>query len=117
MQLESLKVFCDVARCRSFSRAAALNGLSQSAASQIVLMLEKHLDVQLVNRATRPLQLTELGRVYFEGCQRIWQQYQELEATIKQVQGELAAMVRVAAIYSVAKNRRPFVPQLTEATS
>jgi DNA-binding transcriptional LysR family regulator len=101
MQLEALKVFCDVARCRSFSQAATLNDLSQSAASQIVLMLEKRLDAQLVNRATRPLQLTELGRVFFEGCQRLWEQYQELEATIKRAQTQLAASVRVAAIYSV----------------
>ncbi len=101
MQLESLKVFCDVARCRSFSQAAALNGLSQSAASQIVLTLEERLGTQLINRATRPLKLTELGRVYFEGCQRVWEQYQELELAIRQAQSEQAATVRVAAIYSV----------------
>ena len=40
MQFESLKVFCDVARCRSFSQAAQENQVSQSAASQIVLQLE-----------------------------------------------------------------------------
>ena len=102
MQLDALKVFCDVARCRSFSLAAAANGRSQSAASQIVLQLEKRLEVQLINRATRPLQLTELGRVYFEGCQRILEQYQELEATIREAQDQLASTVRVAAIYSVS---------------
>ena len=37
MQFESLKVYCDVARYRSFSEAAQANGISQSAASQIVL--------------------------------------------------------------------------------
>jgi DNA-binding transcriptional LysR family regulator len=100
-RLDSLKVFCDIARCRSFSRAAADNDLSQSAASQIVLQLEKRLGAQLISRATRPLKLTELGRVFFEGCQRVWEQYQDLEATIKQAQTQCAATVRVAAIYSV----------------
>jgi len=37
MQLESLQVYCDIVRLRSFSQAALANGLSQSAASQIVV--------------------------------------------------------------------------------
>jgi DNA-binding transcriptional LysR family regulator len=101
MQIESLKVFCDVARHRSFSQAASANGLSQSAASQIVLQLEKRLGVQLVNRSTRPLQLTELGQVYYEGCKRLVEQYLDLEANIRQAQMEIDATVEVAAIYSV----------------
>ena len=54
MQFEALKVFCDVARLRSFSEAAAVNDLTQSAVSQIVLHLERRLDVQLIDRSTRP---------------------------------------------------------------
>ena len=50
MQFESLKVFCDVARYRSFSQAAAANHVSQSAASQIVLQLERRMGVQLVGK-------------------------------------------------------------------
>jgi DNA-binding transcriptional LysR family regulator len=101
MQFESLKVFCDVARCRSFSQAAVANGLTQSAASQIVLQLEKRLDVQLVNRSTRPLQLTPLGQAYYDGCKGLVEQYLELEASIRNAQAELATRVQVAAIYSV----------------
>jgi DNA-binding transcriptional LysR family regulator len=101
MQFEALKVFCDVARCRSFSQAAAGNGLSQSAVSQVVLMLERRMGVQLINRATRPLQLTPLGQVYYEGCLGLVEQYQELEARVRQRQAEVDATVQVAAIYSV----------------
>ncbi|OAI49710.1 hypothetical protein AYO44_18275 [Planctomycetaceae bacterium SCGC AG-212-F19] len=101
MQFEALKVFCDVARCRSFSQAATGNGLSQSAVSQIVLMLERRMGVQLINRATRPLQLTPLGQVYYEGCLGLVEQYQELEAAVRHRQAEVDATVQVAAIYSV----------------
>ena len=59
MQFEALKVFCDVARNQSFSRAADANRISQSAVSQIVNQLEKRLGVQLVDRSCRPLQLTQ----------------------------------------------------------
>ncbi len=101
MQFECLQVFCDVARYRSFSQAAQANDLSQSAASQIVLQMEKRLGVQLINRSTRPLQLTPLGQTYYEGCRGLIDQYQELEASIRQAQSQLDAAVQVAAIYSV----------------
>jgi DNA-binding transcriptional LysR family regulator len=101
MQFESVKVFCDVARCRSFSQAAQANDLSQSAVSQIVLQLEKRLGVQLIDRSTRPLQLTALGKDYYDGCKSMVEQYFELEAKIRDAQAQLAANIRVSAIYSV----------------
>lgn len=103
MQFEALQVFCDIARCRSFSQAAAAQQppLSQSAVSQIVHQLEKRLGVQLINRSTRPLQLTELGQAYYQGCKQLVEHYLELEASIKRGQPQLTATVQVATIYSV----------------
>ena len=100
MQFEALKVFCDIARCRSFSEAAAANALSQSAASHIVAQLEKKLG-QLIVRHPRPLRLTPLGQKYYEGCNALVEQYLNLEASLKQARSELSGSVRVAAIYSV----------------
>ena len=71
MQLESLKIFCDVVRWASFSRGAAENGISQSSASQAVHQLEARLGVKLIDRSKRPLVLTPQGKVYYEGC-RSW---------------------------------------------
>jgi DNA-binding transcriptional LysR family regulator len=101
MQIESLKVFCDVARCRSFSQAAQVNHLTQSAASQTVRQIEDHLGVQLVDRSTRPLQLTALGQRYYEGCRELVEHYLELESTMRTAQADLESAVDVAAIYSV----------------
>lgn len=101
MQFEALKVFCDVARCRSFSQAAADNDMSQSAVSQLVLMLEKRVAVQLIDRSTRPLQLTALGQRYYAGCKGLLEQFHELEASLRQTQLEEDATIQVAAIYSV----------------
>lgn len=101
MQFEALKVFCDIVRCRSFSQAAAANGLTQSAASQIVHNLEERLGVQLINRATRPLQLTEPGQVFYEGCNGLVEQYLALEASVRKAGAQAEATVQVAAIYSV----------------
>jgi DNA-binding transcriptional LysR family regulator len=101
MQFESLKVFCDIARFRSFSQAATANEITQSAASQIALQLEKRMGVQLINRSTRPLQLTPLGKTYYDGCKALVEQYLELEASIRQAQAQMDASLRVTAIYSV----------------
>ncbi len=101
MQFESLKVFCDVARQRSFSQAAAANDVTQSAASQIVSQLEKRLGAKLIDRSTRPLQLTREGKVYYEGCKELVERYLELEATVRSLPAEIVPAVQVAAIYSV----------------
>ena len=101
MHLEALRVFCDVVRYRSFSQAAQAKGITQSAASQIVSQLEKRMDVQLIDRSTRPLQLTAQWRIYYEGCKRLVEQYLELEAAVRNAPAEVPATVRVAAIYSV----------------
>jgi DNA-binding transcriptional LysR family regulator len=99
--LECLQIFCDVARQRSFSQAALAHRRTQSAVSQIVLQLEKQLGVQLIDRSTRPLQLTAAGKRYYEGCNSLVEQYRELESSIRDAQTELDATVQVAAIYSV----------------
>src|SRR5579885_247937 len=104
MQFEALQVFCDIVRCRSFSQAAAQQQppLTQSAVSQIVHQLEKRLGVQLINRSTRPLQLTPIGQAYYQGCKELVERYLELEASIKQGRPQLmTATVQAAAIYSV----------------
>lgn len=102
MQLESLKIFCDVARHRSFSLAAEKHDVTQSAVSQIVSQLEKRMKVQLIDRSTRPLQLTQPGVEYFEGCKNLLEQYDELEGRIRSARAEISGSVVVAAIYSVS---------------
>lgn len=101
MYLESLKIFCDVVRLRSFSRAAAANRITQSAASQNVLQLEKGLGVRLLDRSKRPFQLTPEGRVYFDGCKGLIERYYAVEAEVKTLSKQVSGTVSVAAIYSV----------------
>ncbi len=101
MHLKSLKVFCDVVGRRSFSRAAAENGISQSGASQIVNALEEHLGVKLIDRTKRPFMLTPEGEVYYEGCRKLVQRYFALEEEVRTLHEEVAGRVSVASIYSI----------------
>jgi DNA-binding transcriptional LysR family regulator len=101
MQMETIKVFCDLINLGSFSKAAETNEISQPTVSRFVQQLEDRLGGQLIDRSRRPLQPTLLGQAYYEGCKRLLEQYAELEISLCGAQSERALTVRVAAIYSV----------------
>src|SRR5262245_22122981 len=101
MNIKSLKIFCDVVDRRSFSRAADDNEISQSTASSIVQGLEERLGVQLLDRSTRPFELTAEGRRYYDGCRQIVKRYDELEEEVRTLHDAEARSLVVASIYSV----------------
>ena len=101
MQLETLQFFCDAVRLGSFSRAAELNGVSQSAVSQAIQLLEARLGVRLVDRSRRPWVLTDEGKLYYERVRELLEGLAEAEAEIRARASAREALVRVAAIYSV----------------
>lgn len=101
MNYDSLKLFRDIAQSHSFSKGAALNGFSQSAASQHVQELEKSLGVELLDRSTRPLSVTPAGRLYGEYCKDILRRKEDFVVALEQMKSEVGGTVRVAAIYSV----------------
>lgn len=101
VQLKALKIFCDVVRQRSFSRAADDNDISQSGASQVVHQLEEGLGVKLIDRSKRPFVLTPEGEVYYEGCRTVVERYLALEDKVRTLHQEVVGRVRVASIYSV----------------
>jgi len=101
MQIDTLKVFCDIVRLRSFSRGAEANNVLQATASLTVQRLEKHLGVALIDRSCRPWKLTRQGQMFYDGCRKMLEAYYALESDVR---GNLSAahtVVRVAAIYSV----------------
>lgn len=101
MDLEELRVFCDLAEARSFSKAAAMNRISQSAVSQKLKLLEGRLRLQLVDRTCRPLALTQAGQIFYQGCKEISQRYEELGNQLAQVSREISGSVTIAGIASI----------------
>lgn len=101
MNIETLRIFCDVVQHQSFSRGAAANEVSQSAATQSVHRMEKHFGVQLVDRSKRPFVLTPEGQACYEGFREVLELYDAVEARVRSLRKEITGMVRVAAIYSV----------------
>jgi len=101
MNIETLRVFCDVVLHQSFSRGAAANEVSQSAATQSVRRMERHFGVQLIDRSKRPFVLTTEGQACYEGFRKVLEMYDAVEARVRSLGKEIVGTVRVASIYSV----------------
>jgi len=98
---ESIKLFKDIALTRSFSRGADINSVSQSAASQQVQELEKIYGTGLLDRSTRPLTVTQAGRLYLDYCRDVLHRKEEFDVALERLKQEVEGTVRVASIYSV----------------
>jgi len=100
MNIETLRIFCDIVRHQSFSRGAAANSVSQSAATQSVHRLERGFGTQLIDRSKRPFILTPEGQICYDGFRDVLDSYDAVDARIRSLQDEVRGTVRVAAIYS-----------------
>ena len=114
MNLDTLRLYCDVVRLRSFSRAAAAGGVSQSAASQAVQQLEAELDAILLDRSRRPLEPTAEGRGFYDACRGLLAGFEKARADLAASRQRVEGTVRVAAIYSVglhdmSRHMQPFM--------
>ncbi len=98
--LRALRIFLDVAKHRSVSRAATANGVTQSAVSQRIRQLETDLGVSLLDRSIRPVGLTPAGEMFAREGRTLVDGYQELCKRIGQLSEPLEGEVRVDAIYS-----------------
>jgi DNA-binding transcriptional LysR family regulator len=71
MDIKHLRYFLEVARLRSFSRAAETLHVSQSAISKMVKDLEGELGLFLFNRDAKQIQLTESGESFLQHAQEV----------------------------------------------
>ncbi|MBV8070302.1 MAG: LysR family transcriptional regulator, partial [Acidobacteriaceae bacterium] len=81
MSLENLRLIRDVAHYRNLSKAARVNEISQSAASQALQEVERELGVALFDRSTRPLTVTAAGKLYLDYCRDVLRRQDELQAS------------------------------------
>jgi LysR family transcriptional regulator, transcriptional activator of the cysJI operon len=107
MQIETLKVFCDVIETQSFSKAASLNYISQSAVSQQIRGLEERYDRKLIERGKRSLASTQAGQVLYLGAKEILEKFRVVESRLQVLSNAIAGVLRVATIYSVGLHELP----------
>lgn len=96
-RFSELETFVNVVESGSLSAAAERLGIAKSAVSRRLAELEGRLGVQLLNRTTRSISLTDSGRRYLDSCQRILSDLEESELAIADEQAVLRGSIRIAA--------------------
>lgn len=96
--LRAVRVLCAVDDRGSFSAAARNLGLTQSAVSQHVAALERHLDVSLVDRGSRPVGLTEPGHALARHGRALLARLEDAEHAVDEVVGRRAGRLRLGSI-------------------
>lgn len=95
--IDGMRTFAAVVTAGSFTAAADRLGTSTKLTSKYVRQLEERLGVQLLNRTTRSLALTEVGQAYFERCVHLLEEFDELEAAIQDRQSAPRGRLLVSA--------------------
>jgi DNA-binding transcriptional LysR family regulator len=95
--LDGIAVFVGVINTGSFTAAAQALGRSTSYVSKEITRLEKRLGCRLLNRTTRTISLTDVGRAYYERCNQIVIDAENAERSINRLQDKPRGLLRINA--------------------
>jgi DNA-binding transcriptional LysR family regulator len=107
MHIETLKILCDLANLRSFSKTAEKHLLSQSAVSQQLAQLELAHNCQLLDRKKRPLELTMSGQLFYQAAKDMLDRYEQLKTELNALRSSTSSRINVAAIFSIGMHTLP----------
>ncbi len=107
MYIDTFKVFSDLADTGSFSKAAVINGITQSAVSQQVRAIENKFQVVLVDRGRRNFALTHEGRAFLLASREILGVYNQLGDRLHELRNVVAGELKIASIYSIGLHELP----------
>lgn len=94
-RLTEMEAFLVVVEEGSFTAAARRLGVTKSYASKLVARLEDRLSARLLQRTTRQLTLTEVGRAYYERCSEAMRALSEAEAEATELQTSPQGRLRI----------------------
>ncbi len=112
MDLDALRIFVKVAELSSFTRAADQLGLPKARVSTSVQQLEVQLGTRLLHRTTRTVRLTQDGQQFFERCESLLADAEELQTMFQHTPSALRGRLRIDLPNSIARNF--VIPRLPE---
>ncbi len=112
MNIESLKMFCDLADSQSFTKAAQISGITQSAVSQQITSLEKTFKSLLIERSRKQFRLTREGQVLYDYSKQITRIDELLRSKLQELKDLISGNIQVATIYSIGLHELP--PYITK---
>ena len=100
MDWDKLKIFHTVAEASSFTKAATILNISQSAISRQIQSLEQDLKIQLFERHARGLVLTDNGKYLFQTAHEVISKLKDVEATLSDEKDQLKGKLTVTTVVS-----------------
>ena len=110
--MRALEVFSTVVETRQVTRAAAMLGITQSAASQHLKNLEQVLGARLIDRRSRPIELTRAGTVLYRRTVSVLAELEELRADVRRATDAPLPALRIAMLASIATTLSPALTAL-----
>jgi DNA-binding transcriptional LysR family regulator len=107
MHIENFKIFSDLVESQSFSRAAKLNGVTQSAVSQQLRAMEKHFAVLIVDRSQKQFRLTREGQKLYDSAKEILHRYEKLVSDLQEMKKVISGTIHISTIYSIGLHELP----------
>jgi DNA-binding transcriptional LysR family regulator len=102
MTLDQLRIFVAVAECEHVTRAAQSLNLTQSAVSAAISALETRHSVKLFNRVGRHIELTDVGRIFFQEANAILARAKAAELTLSELSGMERGTLTIHASQTIA---------------
>ncbi len=109
MEMRQLRYFCALGRYRSFTRAAESLHIAQPPLSRQVQMLEEEIGVQLVHRGSRPVQLTDAGRLFYEQALQVLGRIDQMLASTRQLGRNERAVLSIGYVASTLYSDLPLL--------
>jgi LysR family transcriptional regulator, benzoate and cis,cis-muconate-responsive activator of ben and cat genes len=107
LELRQLRYFAAVARERNFTRAAEMLHIAQPPLSRQIQQLEEELGVSLIERGSRPLRLTDAGRLLYEQAAQVLERVEEIKAITQRLHEVERPRFRIGFVPSTLYGRLP----------
>ncbi len=107
MQISNLKTYCDLVETKSFSKAARLNGVTQSAVSQQLKSMEIHFDMLIIDRSQKKFRLTPQGGKLHSSFKEIIRLYEKLECELQEMSNVVSGTVHLSTVNSIGLHELP----------
>ncbi|WP_159991496.1 LysR family transcriptional regulator [Pelistega ratti] len=104
-EIKPLLVFAHLLQQGTMQATADILGITPSAVSQHISRLEQQYQVKLINRSTRRLVPTEVGRVLGEYCHKLLQDVNDTFAALENAKTEAQGDIHIALASGLANNR------------
>lgn len=102
-RFQAMETFTRVVEAGSFKRAAETLRVLPSTVTKTIKDLEAHLGVQLLNRTTRAISITDAGLRYYDSCKAILRDVQAAEGTVAGQSGMIRGVIRIGTTPSLAR--------------